>query len=144
MTTPTNEPMTVEDIPERYKREAEEMNQPLEVVMIKRRATDMFHNDHDDGDTAIYQVVAEMLEWHTTQINALIARARLDELARGKEYVTKLRVVWLTQENKLDGDDPLAEKGIAIRNHLRDEIVEDFDARIAELQQLLQKGENDE
>jgi hypothetical protein len=25
----------------------------------KRKATDMFHNDHDDGDTAIYGLIAD-------------------------------------------------------------------------------------
>ncbi|MCA1565853.1 MAG: hypothetical protein LC803_09485 [Acidobacteria bacterium] len=62
--------------------------------------------------------------------------ARIDERKAGKEDVLKLRDVFLTQENKLDGEDPLAEKAVAIRNRLRTEIAEDFDKRIDELKKL--------
>jgi hypothetical protein len=40
-----------------------------EVWKAKRRATTMFHNNHDDGDTAIYQLLAELAPLITQHCN---------------------------------------------------------------------------
>lgn len=78
--------------------------------------------------------VGDLIKSHTRQ-TAL--EARIDERELGKADVVKLREVYITH----DIYDPRGDRAIAIRNHLRDEIVKDFDVRIATLKKTQQPTE---
>ena len=53
-----------------------------EVYEMKKRATDLFHSDHDDGDTAIYGLLAELAPVITAYKDKAVEEARADEIQR--------------------------------------------------------------
>ena len=60
-----------------------------EVYKLKRKATTMFHNDHDDGDTAIYLLLSELaplIEAEATRQKIAMLDFLQDE---GFEVITK-------------------------------------------------------
>ncbi len=111
-----------------YRKEAQRFDQPVEVVKIKREAIKIFHNDHADGDSAIYNLVKKMLEWHNAHLQAAVREVEpkieikakleaLDKLAMGAgeyhndpyEYVVPLRYIreYRASLNKLDLSQPV-------------------------------------
>jgi len=103
-------------------------------------------------DTGLYQKITD-----TCFNNGGVTKRMADELMNlitlhtqkreavalefAKEQVNKLRDVYLTQENLPSGSDPLAEKAIAIRNKLRQDINADLDERIAHLTNPTERSE---
>ena len=51
-----------------------------EVYELKRKAVTMFHNDHADGDTAIYMLLAELAPLIDKYVEERERVARIDEL----------------------------------------------------------------
>lgn len=100
--------------------------------------SDLELDEHQGKDRPVIYLdqAIKVLESREAEIER---KARLYELNSCKKIVEKLRDVYLTNpDNLLDGEDPMAEKVVAMRNHLRDEIIADLEMRIEE---IFTKGE---
>lgn len=114
-----------------------------EVYKAKRRATTLFHNDHDDGDTAIYQLLSDLAPLIQANKERWQIEAELKALEFAKKKVTDWRTIYLTdndvQMSITAKDKNVGDYAVEIRDHLRDEINKDLDDRIAELTKQLEK-----
>jgi len=83
--------MTERDSQSELERQVRE-SYPLEEVELrllfneaKRNAVALFKNDHDDGDTAIYQFISDIIPeintYVTTRVKEVEQLARIDELS---------------------------------------------------------------
>lgn len=71
-----------------------------ELERIKRKATDMFHNDHADGDTAIYMVIREVKALlHQERVRGAIEERKEVVKELNKEVVEIRKYEALTTES---------------------------------------------
>ena len=101
-----------------------------------RDDTKVFDQTSKNGKlmVAVAHEINQAITLHTQKREAVA-------LEFAKEQVNKLRDVYLTQENLPSGSDPLAEKAIAIRNKLRQDINAELDERISQLTNPTERSE---
>jgi hypothetical protein len=121
-------------------------NTPEDTELLKAVKKCFTDNDMTEDGYTDYEdielfdtdkVISDLMNLITLHTN----KKDIQTLNFAKEKVNELRDIYLTQENMLDGSDPLANKAVAIRNHLRQEITADIDERIATLSKPIDGGE---